>query len=308
MIAGMTSHRAQLSEALTARLARQFGSEMPRIVRAFGVERLPTFRVNMLRTDDRAVMDTCREQSIVIERVPNVPHAFTVKNKTERELLESSLCQDGYIYLQGLTSMIPPLVLNPVPGETVLDLCAAPGSKTSQLAALMENQGEIVAVEKDPVRCQKLTHTLEIQKSTIVKIVSADAALACKAWPGRFDAILADVPCSAEGRINLSDPRSYRYWSQKNIVAHAKMQRRLLRAAIPCLKPGGRLVYSTCTLALEENEEMMGWLVATFPNMRPVSFTVPLTATRMVKPMGMYILPTEKHEGLYLALLQKSAG
>ncbi len=248
-------------------------------------------------------MDVCRERGIAIERVTDLPHAFVVKNKNERDLLESGLCLDGHIYLQGLTSMLPPLVLNPKPGEAILDLCAAPGSKTSQLAACMGNSGEIVAVEQDAVRCQKLEHTLATQGATIVRVVQADAAIACKQWSGRFDAILADVPCSAEGRIHTHDQRSTGFWSQKNITAHAKMQRRLLRAAVPCLKPGGRLVYSTCTLAPEENEEMMTWVMTEFPRLMPAPFSVPLTTKRAARPTGIHVLPTERQEGMYVALV-----
>ncbi len=305
MITGMT-RKAQLPQELEARLVRQFGSAARGIFVAFEKKRLPTFRVNTLRSDDRTVMDACRERGIAIERVPDLRHAFVVKNKTERELLESEVCRDGHIYLQGLTSMLPPIILDPKPSALVLDLCAAPGSKTSQLAAMMGNSGEIVAVEQDAIRCQKLAHTLAMQGAVIVKVMQADAAIACKQWPTRFDAILADVPCSAEGRINVHDPRSTGSWSQKNITAHAKMQRRLLRAAVPCLKPGGRLVYSTCTLASEENEEMMRWLMTEFPHLKPVPFPVPLTVKRAARPVGTYVLPTERHEGMYVALLQRT--
>ena len=186
--------------------------------------------------------------------------------------------------------------------KVLVDLCAAPGSKTSQLAALMENQGTVVACEHDSVRYQKLLNTLRIQGATNVDSRNVDATLVHHELQGTFDAILADVPCSAEGRINLNEPRTYRYWSEKNIVAHAKLQRRLLRSAVAMLKVGGMLVYSTCTLAPKENEDMIAWLVAEYPFMKPQSIALPFSSRK--GPHGeATILSSKDVEGFFVAKL-----
>ncbi len=339
--------RGQLPQKLVERLTQQFGPTTFReIERAFSVRRLPIFRVNTLKATDEQIMELMREQNIAFERVKNVPHAFKVKNKSNHELLELPITQQGLIYLQGITSMLPPLFIEPQPREAILDLCAAPGSKTTQLAALcltspypLLNQGgdamrqrstrrfplacpernrrveggdqegvsscHILAVEENAIRYQKLVNSLETQGASNVETRHGDSTQLHKEFPESFDKVLADVPCSAEGRIDLNDPRSYKYWSEKNIVAHAKLQRRLLRSAVACLKPGGTLVYSTCTLAPEENEKMIEWLVAEFPQMKPVEISVPLKGSRKTAFKTFTVLPTDEAEGFFVAKLKK---
>ncbi|MFH1089875.1 MAG: RsmB/NOP family class I SAM-dependent RNA methyltransferase [Candidatus Uhrbacteria bacterium] len=284
------------------RLEKQFGSNgLKNIVSAFGEKRLPTFRANTLKTTDDQIMAVLREENIAFERIKNIPHAFRIKNRTDRELLEHQLCTSGKIYLQGIASMLPPLVLDPKPGETVLDLCAAPGSKTSQMAALMKNSGRLVACDDNSVRFQKLENTLKIQGATFVETKEIDASLLHKEMPATFDKILTDVPCSAEGRISTSDPRSFSFWNEKNIIAHAKLQRRLLRSAAVCLKPGGTLVYSTCTLAPEEDEQMIEWLLQEFTELKAVAFELPVSTIRKGTNNTIYVLPSKEHEGLFVA-------
>lgn len=294
-----------LPDALLSRLEQQFGRNTGDvIVASFSVKRLTTFRTNTLLADDSEVMDRLRDDRIPFERVKNIQHAFFARQSSSKELLEHPLCLEGKIYLQGLSSMLPPLILDPKQGERVLDLCAAPGSKTSQMAAIMKNSGKIVAMESDKIRFEKLQNTINVQKAGIVELMFGDSALLCKSMPDSFDKILADVPCSAEGRINLADKKSYSFWSLKNIIAHAKLQRRLLRSAIFSLKPGGTLVYSTCTLAPLENELMIDWLLGEYSNLQPVPFTSPLSGIAVKN--GFYLLPSAIHEGLFVAKLKKS--
>ncbi|MEK7515980.1 MAG: RsmB/NOP family class I SAM-dependent RNA methyltransferase, partial [Patescibacteria group bacterium] len=116
-----------LPEPLLTRLTKQFGAVAVRtMLLAIREKRLPTFRVNTLKATDEIVMAVLREDAIQFERVRDIPHAFLVKNKTDKELLAHALTTSGKIYLQGLTSMLPVLVLDPQPGENILDLCAAP--------------------------------------------------------------------------------------------------------------------------------------------------------------------------------------
>ncbi|MFA4845446.1 MAG: RsmB/NOP family class I SAM-dependent RNA methyltransferase [Patescibacteria group bacterium] len=294
-----------LPDALTTRLTKQFGSVATRtMLLAMREKRLPTFRVNTIKTTDENVMAVLREDAIQFERVRDIPHAFLIKNKTDKELLAHRLTASGQIYLQGLTSMLPPLVLEPQPGECILDLCAAPGSKTSQIAALMGNNGRLVACEIDEIRFEKLKHTLALQGAN-AEALHVDATLLHHTHSEVFDRVLADVPCSAEGRINLNDRRSFSFWSQKNIVEHAKLQRRLLRSAVACLKPGGTLVYSTCTLAPEENEGQIAWLLDEFPFMKPHVITIPFPSYAG-HHKTITLLPTLKYEGFFVAKLVKA--
>lgn len=295
-----------LPQIFIDRLTKQFGQAATNgILASFKVDRPTTCRVNTLKADDAGVMQTFREDAIQFERVKGVPHAFLVKNRDDSEMLDHSLTKSGKIYLQGLTSMLPPILLDPKPGETVLDICAAPGSKTSQLAALMGNVGKIVACEDNDIRFQKLQNTLATQGATIVDARCTDATLLHHDMPEAFDRVLADVPCSAEGRIALKNKRSYGFWSEKNITAHAKLQRRLLRSAVACLKPGGTLVYSTCTLAPEENELMIDWLLTEFPFMRAEPVALPFAPIVTHKNKSVTLLPSKDAEGFFMALLTK---
>lgn len=301
--------KTSIPEGLAMRLSRQFGSgSLPALQKGFMGNRRISFRVNTLRTTDHEVLEVLRQVGISAHRAFALPHAFFLPQVTEREFLEHPLVQKGHVYLQGITAMLPALLLDPKKGERILDLCAAPGGKTSQLAALMENTGEILACENDAIRVQKLEHTLTLQGVKNTTVLELDAGLLFKSHAEHFDAVLADVPCSAEGRIDLTNPRSFSFWSEKNSRAQAKLQRRLLRSAVACLKHGGRLVYSTCTLAPEENEEQMEWLVETFPELMPISVS---TKAQELLPggklcgKGLLWLPTEKVEGFFVASFQK---
>lgn len=298
--------KSSLPEKFLARLEKQFGqSATKNIISAFREKRQPTFRVNTIKTTDEAVCQILREENIAYERIKNIPHAFRIKNRTDEELLKHPLCREGKIYLQGIASMLPPLVLDPKSDESVLDLCAAPGSKTSQIAAIMENRGRLVACDDNSTRFQKLQNTLRRQGATMVEAREIDASFLHKELPAAFDKILADVPCSAEGRIASREPRSYSFWSEKNIVARAKLQRRLLRSAAACLKPGGTLVYSTCTLAPEEDGEMIEWLLAAYPELKTEAIKLPFVTTRPGPGNSLYVLPTKEHEGLFVAKIIK---
>lgn len=295
-----------LPQELVERLNKQFGpGDVASMCQAFSKPRLPTFRVNTLKATDELVMNRLRDEAIAFERVKEIPHAFKIKNRTDREILEHELATSGQIYLQGLTSMIPPLLMELKLTDSVLDLCAAPGSKTSEIAALTSNRARIMAMEENEIRFQKLLNTLSIQGATSVEARHGDSTQLHKELPEAFDKILADVPCSAEGRIEFGDQRSFKYWSEKNIIAHAKLQRRLLRSAVACLKPGGTLVYSTCTLAPEENEGMIEWLISEFPFMKPVEVTIPLKNFKKTAHKTITLLPSEEAEGFFVAKLIK---
>ncbi len=286
------------------------------MLQAFSVNRKPTFRVNTLKATDEEVMSIFRDEQIMFERIKTVPHAFMVKNLTDDELLERPLTKEGKIYMQGVSSMIPPIVLLEERGPTsksapttalrVLDLCAAPGSKTTEMAMMTNNSTEIIATEDNEVRFQKLENTIRIQGAK-VDARHTDGTLLHKEFPEYFDKVLVDAPCSAEGRININEKRTFGYWSEKNIVEHAKLQRRLLRAAVSCLKPGGTLVYSTCTLAPEENEKMVEWLITEFPQMKPAEITLSLQNIKKTAHKTITMLPAENMEGFFVAKLVKAS-
>ena len=171
----------------------------------------------------------------------------------------------GALTAQSRAAMLVAHALAPQPGERVLDLCAAPGGKTTHLAALMENRGEVVAVERNGARARALSETARRMQAAIVRVETADAA----EWPrgegaGLFDRVLVDPPCSGLGTLQSRPDLRWRV-SPRTVPELAALQARILGAAAACLRPGGVLVYSTCTISPTENEGQ----ISNFLNSRP---------------------------------------
>ncbi|MEW6750225.1 MAG: RsmB/NOP family class I SAM-dependent RNA methyltransferase [Candidatus Latescibacterota bacterium] len=219
--------------------------------------RRTAFRLNPLRADPESILEELRAGGLDPVPLPFPPQAYVVPPQQRRALTESEACAAGRLYIQNAASMVPPHVLGPRPGEEVLDLAAAPGSKTLQLAALMENRGRVAAVEPVRSRFHRLRRNLEAGGATCVRAYLRDGTTVWRDCPERFDRVLVDAPCSAEGRFDASAPSTFALWSRRKIVEMARKQKRLLYAGIQCLRPGGVLVYSTCTFAPEENEAVV---------------------------------------------------
>lgn len=173
----------------------------------------------------------------------------------------------GYYYVQGLSSMMPVIALNPTKEEAVFDLCASPGSKTTQIAMNMENSGFLMANDNDLQRIIVLNSNMERCGVTNCIITKEEGARLCEKLGKlgmRFDKILVDTSCSGEGVIR-ENPETMKMWNYKMIKNFASQQKRLVAAAMSLLKPEGTLVYSTCTLAPEENEEVVQFILNNFP-------------------------------------------
>ncbi len=231
------------------------------ILTGFAQMRPTTLRVNTLKSNIDELKTLLTKRGISFQIVSWYRDALIIPSAPLRSLADLPEYEQGIFYVQNLSSMIPPLVLNPQPGEKILDLTAAPGSKTSQMAALMENTGEIVASDNSQIRLYRLTANLTRLGVTNTRVMRAVGQSLWQKYPEYFDKTLLDAPCSMEGRINSQDPDSYKDWSVKRIKELAKLQRFLLRSAISATKVGGNIVYSTCTLAPEENEQIIDWIL-----------------------------------------------
>lgn len=154
----------------------------------------------------------------------------------------------------------------------VLDMCAAPGSKTTQLAAVMQGNGEVVALDSSRQRLYMLKSNLEQHHVTNVFPQLGNGTHIWRKYGPMFDVVLLDAPCSGEGRFSTKDPNSYADWSVKKIERVASEQRRLMFAAVMCLKQDGLLVYSTCTFAPEENEAIVQFALEKFDGALEVCF------------------------------------
>ncbi|XP_017651341.1 putative methyltransferase NSUN6 isoform X2 [Nannospalax galili] len=179
----------------------------------------------------------------------------------------------GYVFLQNLPSAVVAHVLNPQPGEKILDLCAAPGGKTTHIAALMRDQGEVIALDKIPSKVEKIKQNASLLGLNSVRAFCFDGTKALKLdiiddtegappfLPESFDRILLDAPCSGMGQR----PNMACTWTLKEVMSYQPLQRKLFHVAVELLRPAGVLVYSTCTVTLAENEEQVAWALTAFP-------------------------------------------
>lgn len=224
----------------------------------------PSIRINTLKISRKELKERLERKWQIFEPFEN---ALVIKSKLlPGELGKTLEHQLGYYYVQELASMMPPLALQPTKTDLVLDLCAAPGSKTTQMAAMMENEGTIIANDVRIDRLKALNSNLERCGVTNTITTRMNGITLCKKLAKAgfyFDKILLDVPCSGEGTIR-SLPEILKMWNLNMIKGLAALQKKLLAAAISCLKTDGILVYSTCTHAPEENEMVIDFALKNF--------------------------------------------
>lgn len=219
-----------------------------------------TARVNTLRIPLEEAGQMLRDRGIVFDGHPDVPEAVCFGADPSGEIAALEFFERGEFYRQSLSSMLAVAALDPAPEERVLDLCAAPGSKTSQIAARMRNTGTLTAVEAVRGRFYKL--------KSVLRLLGVENA-SCLCMDGRrfragaelFDRVLVDAPCSSEGMFRLDRLETFAYWSARKIREMVKKQRGLLLNGSRQVAPGGILVYSTCTFAPEENEGVVDWFL-----------------------------------------------
>ncbi|PJE80947.1 Ribosomal RNA small subunit methyltransferase F [invertebrate metagenome] len=244
-----------LPTIFSERMVQIMGEECFASILSFFSRIRPTvFRVNPLKIKTQALVDELQAEGFDLSAVQGFDGVFRVPEEQRRLLTESPAFHEGRLYIQNLSSMLAPRLLAPKPDETVLDLAAAPGGKTLQLAAMMQNQGQLSAVESVKSRFFKLRANLESQGVTCVRTFLMDGRAVGNKCPERFDRVLLDAPCSSEARFNQLNPDSWSHWSLKKVSECARKQRRLLLSALHSLKPGGVMIYCTCSYAPEENE------------------------------------------------------
>lgn len=204
--------------------------------------------------DADSVIRRLRQDGLEVVPLPWLDRMFTLPASQRRQLVDHPLTRDGRIYIQNPSSLMAVLALDPQPGEEVLDMCAAPGGKTLAIVDAMDGKGRVAAVEAVRGRFFKLRHMMQVHGADIVQCYQADSRQLWRKVPERFDRILLDAPCSSEARIRGDDPEAWRFWSDKKSREMSRKQAALIRSAFDCLKPGGVLLYCTCTYAPEENE------------------------------------------------------
>ena len=231
-----------------------------------------SIRVNTLKISVEELRKRL-EKDWVLKPVPWCKEGFFITYRHGRRFDIGNLPEHqlGMIYVQDAASMIPPVVLAPQPGEKVLDLCAAPGSKTSQMAMYMENSGVLVANDVSGDRLTPLG--LNIQRSGIMNTITT--LRANRHFSPVFDKVLIDAPCSGTGTIRRS-LKTLQMWSPGLVHRLVAEQRNLIETGWKVLKPGGVLVYSTCTQEPEENEGVIAWFLARNPDAELLEIDLPI--------------------------------
>lgn len=315
-----------LPEQFLTRLKTIHPENFLEILQGFQNERIGSFRINVLNASKEEVFSEFSEKNIAIQEISKEFGIFMFEKKFEYQIKGTESFYTGKIYLQSLASMLPVILLAPKQNTCILDVCAAPGSKTTQIASFTENKSKIIALEKNQIRYKKLQYNCDVQSAHSVTPHKIDALKFLQNSEEKtFDAILLDAPCSAEGRISTKNEKSYGFWSEKNIQEKAELQYQLLSSSLKKLSTGGSLVYSTCTLAPEENEGVVSRILFDHPEFFLEEIDVPedfltLSSSKNFLPgitdfLGekfskeisktLRILPSKYFEGFFIAKLRK---
>ncbi len=309
----ITQIKNKLPEEFMDNLYEMFSpGTVDNILRGIAEKRFTTLRVNNLKYNIQDLMKYFKDINIKFDRVLWYKDALVIKNANEKDLQKLEIYKEGKIYLQSLPSMIPPLVLAPAEGDRVLDLTAAPGGKTTEMASIMNGKGYILANELDKLRCERLKYNVEMQGADIVEVVNGRGEKIGENYKEQFDKVLLDAPCSGEGRFTIYNVQSYKQWSMKTVNELVKTQKKLFKSAYEALKPGGTLVYSTCTLNKLENEQIIDWALNNF-NIKQerieldIKQAVPAFSNGFDKNVGkaIRILPSKDMEGFFVAKFTK---
>ena len=275
------------------------------IARGFSMPRCVTMRVNTLKSNVEYVKSRLDEVGIGYIGVPWYGDALVMPKAREDDIRALDIYADGKIYLQNLSSMIPPLLLEAGEGDCVLDMTAAPGGKCAQIAALTANKAQLTACEKDKIRTERLKYNIARQ-GVRAYVMNADATKLSDMFS--FDKILLDAPCSGSGTVRISDRGVSGAFSDKLLRNSVRLQKALLTKALTLLKRGGRLVYSTCSVLADENCGVLSAVLPRFDaDVAPVPKDrfegVPLLPTEI--DGAITVCPDGLYEGFFAAVIVK---
>ena len=286
-----------LPEAFLLRIHKQLGSEFPAFLESLERPRAVALRFNPLKGD-------APDLPFVGQRVPWEPQGYYYDPDSRPGL--HVYHEAGVYYLQEASAMAPVALLDPQPGETVCDLCAAPGGKTTQIAGRMQGQGFLLCNEINPKRAKILSRNIERMAVPNALVTNEHPERLAERLEGFFDRVLVDAPCSGEGMFRKEEA-AVTDWSQETVEMCARRQAEILHSAAKLVRPGGRLVYSTCTFAPEEDEGAVAAFLAAHPEFSPEILDAPWFVPA---ENGGYRMWPHKllGEGHFAAVLKKAAG
>ena len=297
----------KLSEFLANELIKQYGEETyNKIIEGYNQKRFTTLRVNTLKAKVSYICSVLSGNNIEYEKVSWNNEALIIKNANEIDIKELEIYKNGEIYLQSLSSMMPAIILEPKENEDILDMTAAPGGKTTQIAALTNNKANITACEMNSVRADRLKYNVEKQGATSVTVLKEDSRRLNDYFS--FDKILLDAPCSGSGTILLNNERTYKNFSENLVKKTIKSQKDLLKKAIKILKPGHELVYSTCSILKQENENIIKEIIEKGQaEVMPINEEKLKDIPKLKSTIdgALTVCPNEYYEGFFVAKLRK---
>lgn len=285
---GRLSLRYSFPESLVGLLYKEYGEETEPILASLNEVPQLALRANCLKTEREELIEMLAKEGVLAVPDPLTEAGLLVRKGAP---LGGDLFRRGYFSVQSTSSLRAVEALNPQPGERVLDLCAAPGGKSAAMAERMNNQGEIVSCDLHPHRVHLIEEQMKRLGITIVRAEQRDASVIREEDREHFDRVLADVPCSGIGVIG-SKPELRYHVDIERLPELIELQKAILRAAAAYVKPGGRIVYSTCTINIRENEEVTEAVLKE-------SSTLTLVETQR-------ILPYNKNAGFFFACFRKT--
>ena len=301
----------QLPEAFLLKMQELLGEEFGQYLESFKEEWKPGLRVNTLKLSPGELAELVPGN---LEPVPWADNGFYYDGTLDGEVLRPSkhpAYYAGLYYLQEPSAMTPAAMLPVVPGDRVLDLCAAPGGKSTELASKLKGRGMLVSNDISYSRARALLKNLELAGAANICVTSEAPEKLAGVWPEFFDKILVDAPCSGEGMFRR-DEDMVKDWNEKGPEYYVPIQRQILSQAAAMLRPGGYMLYSTCTFSVEEDEENVAYVLEEFPQMQLCCLDldkVPGACGGFGLSGCMRLFPHRlKGEGHFLALMRKKGG
>lgn len=290
---------------LYEKLKKEYSKEeLTKIINGYNSIRPLTFRINKLKTTKEEIQEFLRKENISYETVSWYQDAFIIRDNIKIE--DYSIYKEGKIYLQSLSSMLPVLFLDLKENDSILDMTASPGGKTTQMAALTNNLALITAVEKNKIRNERLKYNIEKQGAKRINIMNVDAR--CIDDYFRFDKILLDAPCSGSGTLYLNEKNIENNFTAELVTRSCKVQKDLLKKASKLLKKDGVLVYSTCSILKEENERNIE-IILKDKTLELIKIDkgklkdIPMLTSNIDGVIS--VCPTELYEGFFVAKFKK---
>lgn len=292
-----------IPEFFKTKLINQYGEKLTNeILSGYEENKVVSLRINTIKSTKEEIIKILTENNITYEEISWYENALVITNKNEEELKQLEIYSEGKIYLQSLSSQLPPLFLNPQENELILDMAAAPGGKTTEIAALSNNKAMITAIEKNKIRSERLQYNIDKQGAKKVSVLNTDARNLNEYF--MFDKILLDAPCSGSGTFVNND---FNNFNEDLVTRSIKFQTSLINEALKHLKVGGELIYSTCSILTEENEQIIKNILNDNVELIPLDLTnyqdLPTLPTTLNGTL--VVKPTKYYEGFFVAKLKR---